>query len=133
MYSPRLSLANNNSKCVHDRSLSALDIISLVQHYPSLEGRPEQCFFFDTCGKLVSQKKSQQSNVWKTSIFIQITRILSFCFFFSGIFNIVQLSELQKQVSKTRKKIISENVSLFYSHLQTLYVDLSKKNSFVTF
>ena len=30
-------------------------IISLFQHYPSLEGRPEQCFFFDTCGKLVSR------------------------------------------------------------------------------
>ena len=127
LYPPTLSLANNNSKCVHDRSLSARDIISLVQHYPSLEGRPEQCFFFDTCGKLVSQKKSQQSNVWKTSIFIQITRILYVILFFRGIFDIVQLSELQKQVSKTRKKIIAENVSLFYSHLQTLYVDLSKK------
>ena len=82
LYPPTLSLANNNSKCVHDRSLSARDIISLVQHYPSLEGRPEQCFFFDTCGKLVSQKKSQQSNVWKTSIFTKNYPhiCLSFCF-----------------------------------------------------
>ena len=28
-------------------------MISMFQHYPSLEGRPEQCFFYDTCGKLV--------------------------------------------------------------------------------
>ena len=99
-----------------------------MQHYPSLEGRPEQCFFFDTCGKLVSQKKSI-----KISILIQITRILYVIQFFSGIFYIVQLTEVQKQVSKTRQKILFENVSLFYGHLQTLYVDLSKKNSFVTF
>ena len=122
LYPPTLSLANNNSKCVHDRSLSARDIISLVQHYPSLEGRPEQCFFFDTCGKLVSQKKSI-----KISILIQITRILYVIQFFSGIFYIVQLTEVQKQGSKTRQKILFENVSLFYGHLQTLYVDLSKK------
>ena len=108
MYSPRLSLANNNSKCVHDRSLSARDIISLVQHYPSLEGRPEQCFFFDTCGKLVSQKKSI-----KISILIQITRILYVIQFFSGIFYIVQMTKVQKQVSKTRQKILFENVTLF--------------------
>ena len=119
LYPPTLSLANNNSKCVHDRSLSARDIISLVQHYPSLEGRPEQCFFFDTCGKLVSQKKSI-----KISILIQITRILYVIQFFSGIFYIVQLTKVQKQVSKTRQKILFENVSLFYGHLQTLYVDL---------
>ena len=119
LYPPTLSLANNNSKCVHDRSLSARDIISLVQHYPSLEGRPEQCFFFDTCGKLVSQKKSI-----KISILIQITRILYVIQFFSGIFYIVQLTEVQKQGSKTRQKILFENVSLFYGHLQTLYVDL---------
>ena len=25
----------------------------IAQHYPVLDGRPEQCFFFDTCGKLV--------------------------------------------------------------------------------
>ena len=126
LYPPTLSLANNNSKCVHDRSLSARDIISLKQHYPSLEGRPEQCFFFDTCGKLVSQKKSQQSNVWKTLIFIQITRIsYGILFFFQWIFYIVQLTEIQKQVSKTRHKIFSENVSLsYFFHLQTLYIDL---------
>ena len=120
LYPPTLSLANNNSKCVHDRSLSARDIISLVQHYPSLEGRPEQCFFFDTCGKLVSQKKSI-----KISMLIQITRILYVIQFFSGIFYIAQLTEIQKQVSKTRHKIFSENVSLsYFFHLQTLYIDL---------
>ena len=37
------------------------------QHYPSLEGRPEQCFFFDTCGKLVSRLLFYTADLGKPS------------------------------------------------------------------
>ena len=131
LYPPTLSLANNNSKCVHDRSLSARDIISLVQHYPSLEGRPEQCFFFDTCGKLVSQKKSQQSNVWKTSIFIQITRILSFCF--SEEFLILCNCQNYKSKCLKREKKLSLRMSVYFIVICKHYMLICQKNSFVTF